>query len=444
MEFEKNEDTAVQNLNEEALQPLPEEPKKNRVKWWQILLVSIAGLALLVSLSTAVWWSIAGVQSFDEGWKMVTELLIPRENNLFYRDSYSASDKKVAKWRNKVVAAIGEHELTNGVLQIYYWMNVYDFLDNYGYYAVYMGMDYTQPLDQQNHPEEEGTWQHVFLDEALKGWRAYKAMSLLAQKEGIQLSEEMQESLDGLRNTLTTAAVQNGFASIDAMLQSDMGPGCTFEDYYEYTKTYYEGYMYYSKMYEQIDTTQTAIDAYFAAHEAELKEQGVTKESGNNFDVRHILIEITGGTKDENGQTVYSDEDWENCRVAAQELLDQWLAGEHTEDTFAALAKEKSADGGSKENGGLYSGLDKDTSFVEEFVDWYMAEDRKVGDYGLIKTSYGYHIMYCSAIEAKWIGACRQGLLTDAYAEILGAAVEDYPMEVNYKNIVLGVVDLGG
>lgn len=429
--------TVEPELEETTLQQKPK-----MVRWWQILLASLAGLVLLLSLTVALWWTIAGVKSFDEGWKMVVQLFVPRENNVYYRDSYSVDEDKAAKKREKVVATIGEHKLTNGVLQVYYWMNVYDFLENYGYYAIYMGMDYSKPLDEQNHPQEEGTWQHFFLDEALDGWHAYKAMSLMAQKEGIELSQEMKDSLEGLRQNLATSAVNNGFTSIDAMLQKDLGPGCTFEDYYEYTKTYYEGYMYYSTMYNKIDTSMEAIETYFAAHEAELKEQGITKESGNNYDVRHILIEIEGGTKGEDGKTTYSDADWEACRVKAQKLLDEWLAGEHTEETFAEFAKEHSADGGSNTKGGLYTGLDKNTSFVKEFVDWYMAEDRKVGDYGLIKTDYGYHIMYCSAIEGKWVEECRQGLLTDAYAEILEAAMKEYPMDVNYKKIVLGVVNM--
>ena len=430
-------------LEEEETEGIAPEPKKKKVKWWQITLASLAGLVLLLTLSLAVWWSIAGVGSFEEGWKMTKDLFIPRENNLYYKDSYTVDEKKAQKNRDKVVATIGDRELTNGVLQIYYWMNIYDFLENYGYYAVLQGLDYTQPLDQQNHPENDGTWQHFFLEEALNGWQAYQAMSLLAQKEGITLSEELQESLDSLRETMASSAVQGGFSSIDAMIQSDMGPGCTYEDYYEYTKTYFEGYMYYTTMYDKIDSSQAAIDAYFEKNEATLKEAGITKDSGNRYDVRHILIEIEGGTEDEDGEIVYSDEDWENCRVKAQELLDQWLAGDHTEETFAELAKEHSADGGSKEDGGLYTDLDKDTTFVEEFVNWYMDENRQVGDYGLIKTSYGYHIMYCSGIEAKWIEDTRQQLLTDAYAEILKAAVEAYPIEVNYKKIVLGEVDLG-
>lgn len=413
-----------------------------KISWWKILLASLAGLVLLISLSLAVWWSIAGVSSFEEGWRMTMDLFIPRENNLYYRDSYSVNDKKAAKKKDKVVATIGDQELTNGVLQVYYWMGVYDFLENNGYYAVYMGLDYTKPLDQQNHPTKDGTWQHYFLEDALNGWHAYQSMALMAQNEGLSLSKEFQEDLDNKRQSMASAAVQGGYASIDAMLQTDMGPGCTFDDYYAYLETYYMGYMYYSWMYEKIDTSDAAVDAYFAANEAALKEAGITKDSGNEYDVRHILIEIEGGTKGEDGKITYSDEDWEACRVKAQELLDQWLEGEHTEETFAEFANEHSADGGSNTNGGLYEDLDKDTQFVEEFVAWYMDEDRKVGDYGLIKTTYGYHIMYCSDIQAKWISECRQELLADAYAEFLKAAMEEYPMDVNYKNIVLGNVSL--
>ena len=90
----------------------------------------------------------------------------------------------------------------------------------------------------------------------------------------------------------------------------------------------------------------------------------------------------------------------------------------------------------------MYTGLDKNTNFVKEFVDWYMAEGRKVGEYGLIKTSYGYHIMYCSDVEAQWIAACRNGLQTDGTKKIILDAMEQFPLDVDYKKIVLGEANL--
>lgn len=421
-----------------------ERPAKKKIRVWQIILMCIAGLVLLLSLTVAIYWTVIGVESFDEGIKSITSLFIPRENNVFYKDSYSVSDEKAVSKREQVVATVGDAKLTNGELQIYYWMNVYDFLNNYGYYAIYAGLDYTQPLDGQNCPEvENATWQQFFLDDALSSWHNYQAMALMAQAEGMELDEAMQKDLDSLRETLAKSAAEGGFASIDAMLWQDMGGGCTFDDYYNYMKVYYTGYMYFSDRYAQVEVTDEMIENYFTAHEEELKGNGVTKDSGNLYDVRHVLIEVEGGTKDEDGQTTYSDAEWEACRQKAQKLLDDWLAGEHTEETFAQMAKEHSADGGSNTNGGLYTDLDKDTNFVEEFKAWYMDESRKVGDYGLVKTVYGYHIMYLSDMEAKWIAQSRSGILGDASAQILQEATSKYPLDVNYKKIVLAVVDLG-
>ncbi|MDQ9759347.1 peptidylprolyl isomerase, partial [Acinetobacter baumannii] len=64
--------------------------------------------------------------------------------------------------------------------------------------------------------------------------------------------------------------------------------------------------------------------------------------------VRHILIkpEVTEGAE---GPT---DEQKEAARAKAQDILDQWKAGNATEESFGALAKEHTEDPGSKEAGG--------------------------------------------------------------------------------------------
>ena len=425
----------------EQEQPSCEAPKK-KVKVWQVILASLAALTLLLSLTVTVWWSVIGVESFDEGMSHIANIFRYRDNDLYYKDSYTVNDKKAVKYKDQVVATMGDAKLTNSLLQVYYWNNVYKFLENYGYYAASLGLDYTQPFDQQQCPDLDGTWQHYFLKDALSDWHSYQAMALMSQREGLTLDESMQSFLDQLYDTLQTAAVQGGYSSVDAVVQADMGPGCTFEDYYQQQLIYLCGNVYFNKMLDQVDVSDAAIEAYFAANEAALKTEGITKESGNLFGVRHILIKIEGGTTGDDGTTVYSDDEWEACREKAQKLLDDWLAGEATEDNFAKLAQEHSADAGSKDYGGLYTGLDKDTNFVKEFVDWYMAEGRMVGDYGLIKTSYGYHIMYCADVEAEWIATCRSGIQTEASRKIILDAMEQFPMEVDYKKIVLGEGDL--
>jgi len=92
----------------------------------------------------------------------------------------------------------------------------------------------------------------------------------------------------------------------------------------------------------------------------------------NTVSVRHILV---------------ADE------AAATDLLTQWKAGEATEDSFAALAKENSTDTGSSSNGGLYTDIARG-QMVTEFEDWCFDPARQSGDTGIVSTDYGYHIMY--------------------------------------------------
>lgn len=360
--------------------------------------------------------------------KPVTELAA----ELVAKKSYSVSDADALANRGQVIATMADQKLTNSQFQLYYWMSVYDLISEYGYYAIYMGLDYTKPLDAQDCPEVNGTWQHYFMDAALNDWQQYQALALKARDEGIELPKDQAAELDKLYETLEKQAKEAKFDTVDAMIQADMGPGCTFEDYLAYMQVYYLGYHYLSQKYEEVQISDAQIQTYFAEHEEELKQQGITKDSGSNYGVRHILIEVAKGK---------TDADWEACRASAQKLLDQWLAGDATEDSFAALAKEHSADDGSKSNGGLYTGLDKSTNFVTPFKDWYLAEGRQVGDYGLVKTDDGYHIMYLSSVEDKWITACRDALTSAHGAKVLEAAIEAYPMTVDYEKIALGVVD---
>jgi len=110
-------------------------------------------------------------------------------------------------------------------------------------------------------------------------------------------------------------------------------------------------------------------------------------------DARHILVSFEGGTTDDMGNTTYTDEEKAAAKAAAEELLNEWMSGEATEDSFAALATERTDDTGSASNGGLYEDI-YPGQMVDPFEDWCYDESRKTGDTGIVETTYGYHVMY--------------------------------------------------
>ena len=115
--------------------------------------------------------------------------------------------------------------------------------------------------------------------------------------------------------------------------------------------------------------------------------------------VRHILVAFEGGTTDSDGHTVHTDEEKAAAKAAAEELLAQWEAGDANEDSFAALANEKSDDGDGT-TGGLYEDI-YPGQMVDNFEDWCFADERKPGDTGIVETEYGYHIMFYVSDSAK-------------------------------------------
>lgn len=101
--------------------------------------------------------------------------------------------------------------------------------------------------------------------------------------------------------------------------------------------------------------------------------------------VRHILIGVDDATDTEAKET---------AKAKAEALLEEFLAGDATEEAFAALANENSTDTGSNTTGGLYENI-VPGMMVEAFENWCY-EDHEVGDTGIVESSYGYHIMYFS------------------------------------------------
>ena len=109
--------------------------------------------------------------------------------------------------------------------------------------------------------------------------------------------------------------------------------------------------------------------------------------------VRHILKAFTDGITDENGNTVYPAESISKAEDAITTLRDTWVNGGKTQDSFAKLAVTSSDDSGSATSGGLYENV-YPGQMVPSFNDWCFDEARQPGDYDIVETKYGYHLIY--------------------------------------------------
>lgn len=433
---------------EETAQPEESKPEEKKATPGKIALMVVAIVLVIALIVGLLAGGMGAAQPAETAPVETTEPAptVPADGNPddeTCKGTYTVTDEEVIANADTVVATIGDYTLTNSQLQAFYWMRVQNFLNSeYGSYMMYYGMlDYTQPLDTQVCAmAETGTWQQFFLKDALATWQKYCALADKANEAGLELSEEEMELLNGLEESLTETAQYYGLASVEELLKYNMGAGADLEDYSYFQELMIRGDKYYSAEYEKLIPTDEEMEAYFVENETALAENGITRE-GKLVDVRHILFTPEGGTTDETGVTTYSEEEWEACRAKAEDILTMWTAGAQTEESFAALATAMTQDPGSKETGGLYEDVQQG-QMVEEFDAWCFDETREPGHHGIVKTTYGYHVMYFVDSTAIWQEYVSQNLLAEKSSAMMQELTAQYPMEVDYSAISLGYVDM--
>ena len=102
---------------------------------------------------------------------------------------------------------------------------------------------------------------------------------------------------------------------------------------------------------------------------------------------------------------------------------------------------EHSEDGGSKDNGGLYEDVAQG-QMVTEFNDWCFDAGRQPGDFDIVKTDFGYHIMYFCQSRPQWKDYAREDLLAQMTNDFVEETAALYPLTVSYDKILLAFVDL--
>lgn len=338
--------------------------------------------------------------------------------------SYTATEDQLTdRTLNQVIATCGSRKLTNRELSFYYWQQYYSFANLYGAYLSYI-MDPTLGLDEQMY-NDDVTWQQQFLDVALQNFGHVAALVQEAAAEGFTLSAEDEEYLSTLAESFDAAAVNYGYESGDAFVQQQFGPAATLDGYAAFARDNMTASAYLQSLTEKLTYTEQDVSKYYDDHADEYVQQRVEKLDMPNIDIRHILITPDGQNED----GTYTDEAWQAAEQKAHALMQQWLTGDASEESFAELAVEHSADG-SAQDGGLISGV-YPGQMVDEFNDWCFDASRKVGDSGLVKTPFGYHLMYLSAIgeEIHWYTVAEADYLNEQAAAIENEIAEKYALK---------------
>ena len=352
-------------------------------------------------------------------------------------ETVTVSQEEIDALMAKEVASCAEQTLDNSTIMFFYDDQMYNFMSTYSSYLSFM-MNAEQALDEQVGMDGVNTWEQLFVDSGIQMFHQMAAVTAAAEAEGFTLPADQQAAVDAMPQQLEDAAVGYGYADATAYLQAYFGPTATLENYLKYYNANAYVNAYLSSVQATMTNTPEELDAYYDEN-AEMMQgtYGIEKIDKNVVSVRHILI-TPESTTAEDGTTTISEEAWAAAEAEAQEIYDEWQNVDPTESYFAGMAAMHTDDPGSQNNGGLYEDV-YPGQMVPEFNDWCFADGRAVGDTGIVKTSYGYHLMYFvgEGDYAYWEMAVGDMLTSEKMSDFIANIRAGYELTADHDQVVL-------
>lgn len=180
-----------------------------------------------------------------------------------------------------------------------------------------------------------------------------------------------------------------------------------------------------------------ASDWAFSAKEGDTTVVGAA--TSNSYDVYYLVKSAyrdDSATRNVRHILLTSETYGEEAEAKAKEVYGMWEESGFDLEAFTSLCELYSEDPGSVATGGVYENV-AEGEMTTEFNDWLFDEARVEGDNGLVKTSYGWHIMYYAGEgQPVWMHDAEEALRTEAYSGVLTEYSEE--IEVNQK-VIYGI-----
>ena len=212
------------------------------------------------------------------------------------------------------------------------------------------------------------------------------ARSLTAEE--IDSVEALDAAIAGLSINADTGAASTANNTVFTSINTTYADWVTDEARQAGDKAYFENT---STTTDDEGSETTTVSGYYVVY-----FNGSSNNETPLKNVRHILLSFEhdhdASEEHDHSTDDYTDEEKAAAKANAESIYQEWKDGGATEELFAELANNKSAD-----SDGISGGLYEDVypgQMVTNFNDWCFDDSRKPGDTDIIETEYGYHIMY--------------------------------------------------
>lgn len=260
-------------------------------------------------------------------------------------------------YKNTDAITVGDHTLTSVEANYFFIDAVNAYVSQYSSYLSYIGLDTSKPLDEQIVNKETGaTWADNFMSSAESNIKSTYALYDAAIKANHELTEDEEKTLESTMSTMNLYGQIYGYSSLTGYLRAIYGNGATEESYREYLRISAVASSYYNAHSDELDFTDEELATF----------QEKAPYTYNSYTYATYYLSYTkfreGGTKDDEGNTTYTDEEKkaavEKCKAEADKLAEK-INGESLEKFNEAI----------KELDMQINNSDKSTAAATEYTD---------------------------------------------------------------------------
>lgn len=302
--------------------------------------------------------------------------------------------------------AVGEHKIEKAEFDYYQHSSLNSFLQQYGSYAQYFGLDTSLPLDQQFY-EGEKTWKDYFDEQAVDQIQTVYALMDEGKEKGFE--HDATDEIAKFETELASQITESGMVAED-YIKSAYGEAATKEKVTQYMDNSLYASAYYSHLEDTAGITDEAIQGYY-------------EENKDLYDsVDYLVCRIAADVPEEEDAEVLEDGDEGVIESESEtELSEEEIEAKEAErqakvDAAMAEAKVKADEMLSKITdevsfAGLFAqyttedktstdfqvtGSKHATIYPTEMADWLFEAGRKAGDKTVIEydINNSYYVVY--------------------------------------------------
>lgn len=259
--------------------------------------------------------------------------------------------------------SVGDHDITKVEFDYYYNLTKNDYLNTYGNYLSYMGLDTTKDLAKQQYSDTM-TWEDYFSSLALETIKQNKALADQAKAENFTYDAE--KDLQSFEKSAKEAAKSND-VSVSRYYKATFGSYATFARIKPFVEEGYYVNAYYEAQTEAKAPSEDTIKSYYEEN----------RDTYDSVDYHMIEVEadIPTSTDADGNEVEATDEEINSAMTKAKTKA---------EEALGTVGKD----------GEAYTGKLK-SSVSSAIGDWLFEEARKKGDTTVIEDTdnHKYYVL---------------------------------------------------